>query len=195
MKPRRARVLSIACLALLTLATPVSAGMLDDWLQRFADSDIELARSSSNVPFLPLAYLSLTRYNDIEARGSDGTTLSFDQNAGSQGAALPLLLGPRDMLVIGESVNWASFESDSPALDSFDVVSAGVPVAWLRQINPAWQTAAFAFPLAHKASLASSSWHLEVMAGAYARYVQREDLWWAVGVFADVGPGENTYLP
>jgi hypothetical protein len=50
-------------------------------------------------------------------------------------------------------------------------------------------------PLGYKASLANASWRWEYLGGAFARYVQRDDLWWAFGVFADVGPDDDTYLP
>ena len=33
------------------------------------------------------------------------------------------------------------------------------------------------------------------MGGAFGRFTQREDLWWAFGFFFDVGPGEDAYLP
>jgi hypothetical protein len=65
----------------------------------------------------------------------------------------------------------------------------------MRQARPARQYAAFAMPVAHKSTLEGSSWQWEVMAGAFSRHVVNDNLWWAVGVFADVGPDDDVFLP
>jgi hypothetical protein len=33
------------------------------------------------------------------------------------------------------------------------------------------------------------------MGGGFARYVQNDRLWWGFGLYADVGPGDDLYLP
>ena len=172
-----------------------SAGIVDDWIRGFADSEIKFQRGNSNVPFIPIAFADVSFYNDMEVKVDNDTVASFNQFSVSQGAAVPILLGPRDIFAVGEWASWSSFDSDSAAFDSFDVLTVGIPVGWLRQVNPAWQAAAFVMPLGSKSTLPNASWSWQTMGGAFGRFSQREDLWWAFGFFFDVGPGEDTYLP
>jgi hypothetical protein len=187
---------SVLAVTLLCLSgvSSVNAG-IQDWIASFATSDFVFQRSTSNVPFPPIGFLNLNHYGDTELDTGEGDPLSFDQTVLSQAAMLPLLTGQRDALLIGEWVNWTQFDSNTPALDSFDVLSLGMPIAWMRQVNPSWQAAAFVFPIGHKANLEDSAWSWELMGGAFARYVQTERLWWGFGFFLDVGHGEDLYLP
>lgn len=176
---------------------PASAGGLQDIVDSIAGSELIFKRSTSNVPFFPVAFLNTTHYGDTEVRdpSAGGRTFSYQQTAVSQAAALPFLISPRDLVAVGEWISWSRFDANASQRDSFDVVSVGIPVGWMRQVDDAWQTAAFAMPLGHKSSLSNSSWRWEYMAGAFARYVQNDDLWWVFGAFADVGPDEDIYLP
>lgn len=173
----------------------VTAGTVDDWIRSFAESEIIFQRSTSNAPFLPLAFANGSFYNDAEVRRPNAEPLSFDQTMVSQGAVLPLLASPRDALFIGEWIGWSHFDARDSGFKSFGVLSVGVPIGWLRQIDDSWQAAAFAMPLGHKADLGNSSWSWQTMGGVFARYVQSDRLWWAFGFYMDVGPGEDTYLP
>jgi hypothetical protein len=171
------------------------ADTMQDWIRSFAESDIVFQRSGSNVPFLPLAFAQASIYDDTEVKRPGTTPLNFRQTSISQGAGVPLLLTSRDILILGEYVAWTGFDSKNNEFESFDVLTVGLPVAWLRQVNSDWQAAAFVMPLGHKASFDNAAWHWEVMGGAFGRYVQNDNLWWALGFFADVGIGEDLYLP
>ena len=177
--------------------TSVAAGGVRGVIDSIADSELVFKRSTSNVPFLPVAFLNTSYYGDTEVRDpiAGGRTFSYNQTAVSQAAALPFLTSPRDLIAAGEWISWSRFDANASQRESFDVVSAGIPVGWMRQIDDAWQTAAFAMPLAHKSSLSNSSWRWEYMAGAFARYVHDDELWWVFGAFADIGPDEDVYLP
>lgn len=172
------------------------AAIVDDWIRGFANSEIRFQRgTASNVPFVPLAYADVGFYNDTEIEIDNDGRASFDQWTISQAAALPILLGPRDALVVGEWVSWSSFETASDAFDTFEVWTVGIPVGWLHQIDPAWQAAAFVMPLGSKSSLEDASWGWQTLGGGFGRFTQSDHLWWAFGFFFDVGPGEDTYLP
>jgi len=185
----------LLCCALLATMSGTQAGTIDDWIRSFTDSQIEFQRSTSNLPFVPLAFAEVSYYNDAEIRVDKGRALSFDQTTVSQAVGLPFLISPRDVVVIGEWTSWSEFRTRSSAFESFDVISIGIPVGWLRQVNPDWQAAAFVMPLASKASLNDASWSWQYMGGAFARYVQSDTLWWAFGLFVNVAPGEDSYLP
>ncbi len=195
-EPAASRVLPLVLGFGLFISTPIAkAGTLDDWIRSFADSEIQFQRPTSNVPFQPLAFVDVRFYGDTEVRREGADSLSFDQTTVSQAAALPFLIGPRDVLVVGEWIGWSEFDSHSSTFDSFRVLSIGIPVGWLRQLNDDWQAAAFVMPLGNRATLADVSWSWEAMGGAFARYVQSDHLAWTFGFFTDIGPGETIYLP
>jgi hypothetical protein len=102
-----------------------SAGIVDDWIRGFADSEIEFQRGNSNVPFIPIAFADVSFYNDMEV--TEQWTLS---------AIMPwpaVLYSPtRDTLFrFGASPSGASWSLREPSgkvsfdLDSWDLV--GLP--------------------------------------------------------------------
>jgi hypothetical protein len=176
-------------------AAYAGGGWVDDLTQMFAASNIQFSRSDSNVPFVPVAFVDGFTYSDVDLK-ADGIVLgSFEQSTISQGAGLPILLGPNDALMIGEWVSWNHFDAKSGGFQSFDVWSVGLPVGWLRQVDDSRQAAAFFMPLAQKASLPGSDWRIDFLGGVFGRHVESDDFWWVYGVYFDVGPGEDTYLP
>ncbi len=184
---------------MVRVSTPCSAqetGFFDRQMAAFQDSDIVFERSSSNIPFAPLAYLSTSHYGSakVESR-TRGTAIEYDLSTVSHAAGLPLLLGKRDALVIGEYLSWSRFDLHKSHLEDFDVGTIGMPVAWFRQVNPRWQAAAFVFPMAHQSSQEDADWTWQTMGGAFGRYVHNDRLWWAFGFYADVAPGDNFYIP
>ena len=103
-------------LAIFTLTTTLSvlagsaqADILQQWLHSFEQSELNFHRSNSNTPFLPLAFVDTRNYQDSKLTLTDGNTVEYDQASVNQGAILPFLMTPRDVLVIGD---W-----QEPALD------------------------------------------------------------------------------
>lgn len=183
---------ALLCLPWASLA---ASETVERWVRSFADSELVFSRSTTNVPFQPLAFVDVTYYNDAEVRRPGGSPLSYDQVSVSQAAVLPVLLGPRNVLLAGEWIGWSRFDARNPGLDSFDVLSVALPVGWLQQADDRWQAGAFVAPLGHHASLADSSWSWETLGGVFGRYLQSDRLWWAFGLYLDIGPGEDVYLP
>ncbi|KAA9132753.1 hypothetical protein F3N42_05945 [Marinihelvus fidelis] len=169
------------------------ANLIETWIASFADSEIEFQRGTTDVPFLPLAYIDAQHYDDTELRFESGETRSVSQSTLSQALMAPFLVTPRDAVLVGEWVSHARFEPEaSPA---FDVTSVAVPVGWLRQVNTDWQVAAFVMPLGHHSDLPAGGWTLETMGGVFTRKVESERFWWTAGAFFDVGEGDDLYLP
>ena len=189
------RLAGAACCLLIPCWNPSSAGFVDQVIEDFANSEIEFQRSDSNVPFFPLGFVDINLYQDTEVNRPDLDPLSFDLASISQGAALPILLDADEALFIGEYVSLSRFDARESNAEDFDVVSLGLPLGWLRQVNRDWQAAAFIMPLAHRANLDNSDWSGEVLGGAFARQVQTDRLWWVYGFYFDVGEGEDLYLP
>ena len=187
-----ARVSFLVCL----LSPPsLRADFIADWIGRFADTEVQFQRSGSNVPFFPLAYASLSLYQDTEIRREDGAPLSFDLDSVSQAAILPIPASPRDILFAGEWLSYSRFEARESDAESFDAISVGLPVGWLHQQNEDWQNGIFIMPLAHRADLDNSDWSHETIGGVFTRYLQSDHIWWAFGFYYDVGQGDDIYLP
>lgn len=171
------------------------AGLVQRSIRGFQDSDFEFQRSISNVPFPPIAFMSATAYGDVEVELADGSRVEYDVKRASAMAGVPFLLDSRNALVGGLYLSRSRFSVDDERIDDFDVTSVGLPVGWIRQQNPDWQLAAFAMPLGHKSELGKSDWNWQYLGGAFARYIQTDRLWWAFGFYADVGAGDDFYIP
>ncbi len=165
-------------------------------IEAFDQSEFIFERSGSAIPFPPLAFLGAGYYGDARVENAaTGREVVYDLQSASQAAGLPLLLGERDALLLGEYVSWSRFRLQGEQSEDFEVTSIGFPMAWLRQVNDQWQAAAFVFPLGHDSSAPNAEWSWQYMGGVFARYVQSDSLWWAFGFYADVAPDEDFYIP
>lgn len=116
---------------------------MTEWAEAFAQSDIEFSRSTSNAPFLPLAFAGYNHYQDSDVKLGDGRSISFTQDTVTQGAVLPFLMTNRDALLVGEWVSWSRMTPESDNRDTLEVMSVGIPVGWFRQRDTNWQLGAF----------------------------------------------------
>lgn len=172
--------------------TPAPA---ENIIERFAQSDFVFQRINTNVPLPPLFYMAVNDYRELHLDTDNNQTSQYSHTSLSQAAALPLLVSPRDALVVGEWAAKHRFTAQDDSGHSFSVTSLGLPLGWVRQINYDWQLASFVFPTAYKANLPDSDWSEEWMGGVFGRYVQHDTLWWGFGFFIDINPGTNLYLP
>jgi len=196
---RRSAALTLGCAALLATACAINTSRAEgvqEIARAFAESDWRFQRSVSNAPFLPVGWIAVTQYGDTKFTGESGDQVqeSFSQRTVSQAAMLPLPVGRRDAFVFGEWVSWTSIDVQGPGRD-FDVLSLALPIGWGRQVNEAWQAAAFFAPLGHHRSGRSGRWAWEYMGGVFGRYMQDDYRTWIFGFFADVSPGDDLYLP
>lgn len=195
----------LACLLLsagaaLVLRSPLAwsedKGFIEEQIEAFRKSDFNIKRADSNAPFVPLAFASTSRYGsakvESDARGVEAT---YDVTNISQGAVIPFVLGSRDVVGIGEYVSFSHFRVEDGPVDNFDVTSIGVPMGWARQVNPEWQVMSFVMPLGHSNSFDNGGWTWQTLGGAFTRWTQNDEVWWAFGVYIDVGTDESFTLP
>lgn len=189
----------LAALAILLSFMPLTVqaeNLLSSFVNRLQSSDIEFQRRASNAPFTTTAYLGARRYGGaglVDDRS--GNTLDFEQTNVSAFAGLPVWVGQRDAFFTGGWLSHVQFSTDEPHLEDFTVDSVGFAAGWLHQIRPQWQATGFVMPIGHSSSFGGSSWHFQTLGGAFARYIQRNDLWWAFGVFANVGSTQQYLMP
>lgn len=181
---------------LVLLATGVRAeGVVDSLVRRFSQSDFEFLRARSNAPFLPLAWLTVTGYDQSEFTQPDGvkSAITFQQASISQGALVPVPIGRRDVLLVGEWLSLTHFDIHDAPAESLEVFSVALPVGWIRQSTPNWQLAAFVAPLGHKTH--EDDWYWETLGGVFARHTSNDRTAWIFGAYFDVSPLEDFYTP
>lgn len=171
------------------------SGFIQTTINDFQQSDFEFQRSISNAPFPPISFVSVSSYSEVEFNQPDGSKGQYDLDSMSAMGAVPFLLGKRDAVFAGAYLSLSEFGLSGAQQDDFKVRTIGVPLGWIRQPNPDWQYAAFVMPMGHKADLPGSDWSWQYMGGAFARYVQTDSLWWAFGLYADIQPDEDFYIP
>jgi hypothetical protein len=179
----------------LQAAEEEAGGFVQRTINGFEQSEFEFQRSISNAPFPPLGFVGGAAYSNVEVESPSGKVLEYDVQRFSAMAGVPFLLGKRDALVAGAYVSWSEFDVKAQESSNISVASIGLPIGWMRQQNPDWQLAAFVMPLGHDSDLPNSDWAWQYLGGAFARYVSSEKLWWAFGFYADVGSGDNFYIP
>ena len=110
-------------------------------------------------------------------------------------AVLPVYIGENDLIGVGEYLSWSTFDLNSSTISNFEVGSLGLPIGWLRQVNPNWQVMAFSMPFGHYSTIDGASWSGQLMSGVFGRYVQSDSLWWAFGIYSDLNPVSSYVLP
>src|SRR5262245_32930706 len=106
------RCVAVIAIAVLATSTTQAEGFVDAVVRRFAESDFEFLRAQSNAPFLPLGWVAVTGYQEGQFTQPDGTAtdITFEQSGFSQGAFLPLPVGERDAVIIGEWIGKTDFD-------------------------------------------------------------------------------------
>ncbi|WP_202962363.1 DUF6268 family outer membrane beta-barrel protein [Congregibacter litoralis] len=169
---------------------------MQDTVTAFENSEIVFQRSSSNAPFIPIAYTSARSYGEATVDSAlTGQALNFEQQGASAAAGVPFLVSERDAVIVGAYLSSNRFKTDNEQIDDFRVDSVGLPIGWFRQVNPQWQAAAFVMPVGHRSTQQDSNWTLQTMGGVFARYTQNETLWWAFGLFGDDSPNDSYLIP
>ena len=194
MKPRACPLRRSAVWMLFAFLAPSAAlsGGPEEMARKFAESEFVFTRARSDIPFVPLAWADAALYDESRFIGPSGeaSDVSFEQRTLSEGTLIPFLLGRRDALVVGQWINWTRFDLSSG--EDREVVSIALPIGWARQWSADWQLAAFVAPLGHASD---DDWYWEYMGGVFARWLQGDRFAWLFGVYADVAPLEEYYIP
>jgi hypothetical protein len=73
----------------------------------------------------------------LDARGNSAPVES-QQISISQAALVPIPIGRRDALVVGEWIGWTKFDLEESSRE-VEVLSVAVPLGWARQVKSGWQ--------------------------------------------------------
>jgi len=177
---------------------PPEENFIERAARAFTESDLVFARSFSNAPFLPVAFLGGTHYGDATVTEEGATPETAGQkyqvSSTSQYAGVPFLLSKRSMAVLGQYVSYADFSVENG--EDFSVTSASIAAGYLYQVDPDWQVIAALVPFYNHSSLGERGKdYWQVMGGAVARYTHNDRLWWLFGVVFDDSDFGTTWLP
>lgn len=183
---------------LISEVVPPEEGFIERAARAFTESDLVFARSFSNAPFLPVAFLGSTHSGDATVSGEGATPETagrkYRVSSTSQYAGVPFLLSKRSLVVLGEYVSYADFSVDNG--EDFSVASASIAAGYLYQVNPDWQVIAALVPFYNHSSLGEHGQdYWQVMGGAVARYTRNDRLWWLFGVVFDDSDFGTSVLP
>lgn len=171
-----------------------------DKARAFSESDIEFSRSRGNAPFLPVAYVGTSYYDDATVREfpTPGSSTRYQESTASVAGGLPFLLNQTDTLVLGFYASHSEFTVDAPSLSSaeeFRVDAAAVGVGYLTQWSEDWQLMGFLLPFYNDNTLENGASYWQTMGGIFTRYTASNDLWWMFGAFASTSPFDKYWLP
>jgi hypothetical protein len=195
-RTRRRLIATLSFSAALWLPVSTRAeGIVDALTRRFAQSDFQFLRAQSNAPFVPLAWVDTEGYHESELERPDGTNsgVTFKQASIEEGLLVPVAFTKRDAFVVGEWVSWTHMDLQHAARKDLDILSVAIPIGWIQQSTPDWQLAAFVAPLGHKTH--EDSWYWETLGGVFGRHLSSDRFAWIVGVYFDVSPLEDFYIP
>lgn len=194
--------------ALVTEAVPAEVSNADSNLGRyiakkalaFSESDIEFSRSRSNAPFLPVAYLGTSYYDDATVREfpSVGNSVRYQESTASAAGGLPFLLNKTDALVLGFYASHSQFTLDDSSnfeTQKFNVDTAALGLGYFKQWSEDWQVMGFLLPFYNDNNLDNGAAYWQTMGGIFTRYIASDDIWWMFGVFANTSPYDDYWLP
>ncbi len=107
-------------------------------------SDFIYDRGITQLPFIPIGYLAATHQSGLEPEYCplEQQGCEFQYQSITQGAGLPVWVGQKNMLIVGETLDVDVFDTGN---DSTTVNTGGLLAAWVSQHSERWQSGAFIY--------------------------------------------------
>jgi hypothetical protein len=132
-------------LGMLCGASLVPAAVFETLTDQIRRSDFVFGRTDGNAPFPPVAWLAVQSYGESELTLQNGP-VRFDELAASEFLLLPVWVGKKDMVLVGEYAAWQRVDFTTPLPAQRDLYTVIPILAWLHQITPRGQIGAFIAP-------------------------------------------------
>jgi len=104
-------------------------------------SDFVFDRNLSNVPFFPLGYVVGTYQDSLTLSECHQPECDVNYASLSEGAGLPVWVGQKNMLILGQSLEFDRLKSESGNVN--DVNTVGALAAWISQPSTKIQAGGF----------------------------------------------------
>ena len=172
------------------------AALIDTLIERLERSEFVFGQSEGNAPFPPVAWVSVRSFGDSVLPLTNGE-IRFANLSASQSLILPVWVGRKDMVLVGESLTWQQITFKSPLAIRHSITSAMPLAAWLHQASPKGQIAAFVAPEFVKGG-SYAGYKLNdstLYSGLLGTYWQAGQLAWIYGGVVMLAQDANTILP
>ncbi|MGC4075048.1 MAG: hypothetical protein QM760_21615 [Nibricoccus sp.] len=183
-------LLSLLATILALAALPARAG-IDEILAAIQRSDFDFTRNETDVPFAQTAWLQMVFHPDTELENG----ICFRENTLQQGALVPVYIGKRDMVLVGESFELSKIETTTGVSTTQSVVSAGPLAAWLRQYDENDLFGVFSAPFFSRELEYHDSWGTECFSGIVVMHWQEAHWTWLYGAIHEYSYGKNFFYP
>ncbi len=180
--------------SILMLINSQAYGFGEILLDKILRSDFIYDRGITSLPFIPIGYLSATHQDTLTLepcpRMEQGCEYQYQSI--SQGAGIPVWVGEKHMLIVGETLNVDVFDADG---DSLTINTGGLMAAWVSQHSESWQSGAFVYHYQNLDSELRSDDTRGTYAGMVGRYRHSPTFhsYWGAVVANTVG--ESVFYP
>ena len=170
---------------------------MEELLYNFQQSDLEFGKTESRIPYPPLGWASVRLYDETEFRyGPDGgESAVFEQRDYSQSLMLPVYIGRKDLVALGEFLGYNEFNFKDGGLEDQELYTAGLMGGWLRQISPRTQASVFVAPFVTSELGGESPEGVEVYAGGVGLYRKSDTFTWLYGGVYEYSYGDQFLYP
>lgn len=136
---------------LLVMAHSAAAG-LRDMLDAIQSSEFRFARTTSEVPFMPLGWMQNRFYSNSRFEDESGGLPPAEvvQNTFNLGGVLPQYVAERDMLLLGGDLTWDDIAVKSGPYRDQSVLRLTPVAGWLHQFGEEDLVSAFVAPIFSK---------------------------------------------
>lgn len=186
---RRLYATQVCCSLFFSMTFSTQAYAVGEILiDKLLRSDFIYDRDVTNMPFIPLGYLTASNQSDLQIEKcplAEQENCEFDYQSLNQGAGLPVWVGQKHMVVLAETLDVDRFSSPN---GSTTINTGGLMAAWASQFSTTWQSAAFLYYYHHLDSGNRNENANGVIGGFVGRYRHGADFhsYWGA-VQADAG--------
>lgn len=163
-------------------------------IDKILRSDFIYDRNITNMPFIPLGYLTASHQDELELGQCPlpEQQCEFQYQSVSQGAGLPVWVGQKQMLIVAETLDVDVFKTKN---DSTTINTGGLLAAWVSQHSTEWQSGAFVYHYQNLDSHTRSDSTSGTLGGIVARYRHsaRFHTYWGAVHFS--GGGDSLTYP
>jgi opacity protein-like surface antigen len=186
-RPRHA----LLCALLLALAPLRSPGGAAEIMKAVQESDFRFSRSTSEVPFMPMAWAQNRYYTKTTLEDTQGIkpeAVVFEDTI-NFGFVMPTYVAKRDMVVVGMDTAWDKIEIRSGPYEDQSILRITPIFGYMRQIDQSDLFAAFVAPIFSKEMVGGGAgWGTSAYSGVIGMHWSSDSLQWIYG-----GVLENSY--
>jgi len=186
----------LVMLSLSGVSAPATAAV-DEILEAIRQSEFRFARSTSEVPFLPVGWVQYQYYPPAEFSDDQGVLApaTATEHTASAGLVVPVHVDRRDMVLIGGDVAWDSIKVKAGPYRDQRIVRITPVAGWMHQLGTDHTVGAFVAPILSKEFEHDRPWSVNGFAGLIGMYWYSDSLQWVYGGIYESYFGDSFFYP